>query len=77
LSSVLGAVFVLPAITSAFPVHLQNAVQRFLPETIGEQAATAHQLANHFPAWGGIALMVGYVAALTALGCWLLQRRDA
>lgn len=76
-SSILGALFVLPVIAGAFPVHFQNAVTRYFPNTIGEQAATPHQLADHFPAWGGIALMLGYVAAFTAIGIWMLQRRDA
>lgn len=77
LSSLLGVLFVLPAIAGALPVHLQNAMLRFLPETIGEQAATPYQLPDHFPAWGGIGLMVGYVAGLVAIGVVLTQRRDA
>lgn len=76
-SSVLGVIFVLPVIAGAFPVNLQHDVVRFFPETIGEQSATPYQLAHHFPAWGGIGLMVGYVVALVGVGVWLLQRRDA
>jgi hypothetical protein len=76
-SSILGAIFVLPVIVQAFPVHWQDAVGRFLPETIGEQSATPHPLDHHFHTWGGIGLMLGYVAVLTAIGVWLLQRRDA
>lgn len=77
LSSLLGAIFVLPAISNAFPVHLQDTLTKYFPEMIGEQATRPGQLAHHFSAWGGIGLMVGYVALLTALGCWLLERRDA
>jgi hypothetical protein len=76
-SSILGAIFVLPVIVQAFPVHWQDAVGRFLPETIGEQSATPHPLDHHFHTWGGIGLMLGYVAVVTAIGVWLLQRRDA
>lgn len=77
LSSLLGVLFVLPVIVTALPAHLQNTVIRYLPETVGEQAATPHQLANHFPTWGGIALMAGYAAALIAIGTALVARRDA
>lgn len=77
LSSLLGVLFVLPAIASALPSHLQNTVVRYLPETLGEQAATPHQLAHHFPAWGGIALMAGYAAVLIAIGTALVSHRDA
>ncbi|HVY10416.1 MAG TPA: hypothetical protein VHB18_09750 [Mycobacteriales bacterium] len=77
LCSVLGAVFVLPVIGGALPVHTQHFVLRFLPNLIGEQAATAHQLDFHFATWAGIVLMAGYVAGFIALGTWLLQRRDA
>lgn len=76
-SSILGAVFVLPVIAGAFPVHLQDAMVRFFPEKIGEQSATPYQLPHTFPVWGGIGLMVAYVTVLTGLGVWLLQRRDA
>jgi ABC-2 type transport system permease protein len=77
ITGVLGALFVLPAVASAFPAHLQNAIVRYFPETIGEQASTPHQLSQHLPAWGGIGLLIGYVAVCTALGALLLVRRDA
>jgi ABC-2 type transport system permease protein len=77
LSSVLGAVFVLPAIASAFSQPMQGHVMRFLPESIGEQASSTHQIFEAFGTWSGIGLMAGYVAVLLAIGCLLLERRDA
>lgn len=77
ISSILGALFVLPVIAGAFPVHVQHAVLRFFPNLIGEQASTAHQLSDHFSTWGGIGLMVSYVGGMTAIGIVMLQRRDA
>lgn len=77
ISTLLGILFVLPVLLGALPLHLQDQIARFLPENIGEQAATASQLGDRFPPWGGIALMVGYVAVLFTVGLVLLRRRDA
>jgi ABC-2 type transport system permease protein len=77
LTTLLGAIFVLPAITSAFPEPLQGHVARFLPESIGERAATVGQLSERFSTWEGIALMAGYALILFVVGSVLLQRRDA
>jgi ABC-2 type transport system permease protein len=77
LTSLLGLLFVLPALLGALPVHMQGQVARFLPENIGEQAATTAQLHNRFPPWNGIGLMVGYAVALAVVGLLLLNRRDA
>jgi hypothetical protein len=76
-TTLLGLIFVLPALLGALPEPLQGQVARFLPENIAERAATAGQLSDRFPPWGGIALMVGYVVVLVGLGLFLLQRRDA
>jgi hypothetical protein len=77
LVSVIGALFVLPAIASVFSEPLQGQIMRFMPENIGEQAANLTRLQDHFATWAGIAVMAGYAAALIAIGCVLLQRRDA
>jgi ABC-2 type transport system permease protein len=77
ITTLLGIIFVLPALLGVLPEPLQGQVARFLPENIAEQAATASQLSDRFPPWGGIALMIGYAAVLVALGLLLLQRRDA
>lgn len=77
LVSLIAALFVLPAIVSAFSQPLQGQIMRFLPANIGEQAATIDRLPDHFAPWVGIALMAGYVAVLLTIGCVLLQRRDA
>jgi ABC-2 type transport system permease protein len=77
ISTLLGILFVLPVLMGALPLHLQDQIGRFLPENIGEQAATASQLSERFPPWGGIALLIGYDAILLAVGLFLLRRRDA
>lgn len=77
LTTLLGVLFVLPGLLGILPTSWQPHVSRFLPENIGEQAATATRLSEHLAPWAGIALMVGYVAVLVAIGCALLERRDA
>jgi ABC-2 type transport system permease protein len=77
ITTLLGMLFVLPVLTQVFPEPLQWQILRFLPESIGEQAATVSQLSERFPLWGGMALMVGYAVVLLGFGTYLLQRRDA
>jgi hypothetical protein len=59
------------------PTHLHFALLPYFPEQIGEQATTSYQLSNAFPAWGGVALLAGYVAVLTLAGVVAVSRRDA
>jgi hypothetical protein len=77
LTSLLGLLFVLPAFAQALPTHLHFALLPYFPEQIGEQATTSYQLSNAFPAWGGVALLAGYVAVLTLAGVVAVSRRDA
>jgi ABC-2 type transport system permease protein len=76
ITTFLGVLFVLPALSNVLPESVRSQVTRFFPETIGEQAATGYQMTGHFSPWVGIALMAGYVVILIATGCVLLQRRD-
>lgn len=77
LTTLLGVLFILPALIGILPASWQPHVLQFLPETIGEQSASASRLSEHLAPWIGISMMVGYVAVLLAIGCTLLQRRDA
>jgi ABC-2 type transport system permease protein len=77
LSTLLALLFMLPVLAAPLPQPLQWHITRFFPEIIGEQASTATPLAEHFPIWGGIGLIVAYVAATVGLGAALLSRRDA
>lgn len=77
ITTLIGTLFVLPAIVQALSQPLQGQVMRFLPASLGEQAASLSRLQDHFPPWTGIGVMVGYVVAALVIGCVLLQRRDA
>jgi ABC-2 type transport system permease protein len=77
LSTLLGILFVLPVLLGVLPAHAAESVRRFLPESIGEQAATVSQISDRLAPWTGIGVMVGYAVVLFALGLFLLRRRDA
>jgi ABC-2 type transport system permease protein len=77
LTSLIGIVFVLPALASAFSEPLQGQIVRLLPESIGEQSSSVLRVSDRFPIWGGIALMLVYATVLYTLGAVLLHRRDA
>jgi ABC-2 type transport system permease protein len=77
LTTLVGILFLLPAIDAAFPEPLQGQIARFLPENIAEQCATVMRVSERFPLWGGLALVAGYAAILLIVGAVLLQRRDA
>jgi hypothetical protein len=77
LTSLLGALFVLPALAQALPTHLHFALLPYFPEQIGEQATTSYSLSNAFSAWGGVALLASYAVVLTLAGIASVKQRDA
>jgi hypothetical protein len=77
-----GVLLVLPIIISALPSSLMNAVTRYLPANIGltilSTTQTGHLFSTPvFSPWIGLAILAAYAAAILALGCWLMVRRDA
>jgi hypothetical protein len=59
-----------------------NAVTRYLPANIGltilSTTQTGHLFSTPvFSPWIGLAILAAYAAAILALGCWLMVRRDA
>ncbi|MGO9558396.1 MAG: ABC transporter permease [Acidimicrobiales bacterium] len=77
-----GVLLVLPIIVGALPTYLTNAVSRYLPANIGLRILSTTQFGPGFgtPRFGpsaGLAILVGYAAAMLVLGCWLMVKRDA
>lgn len=77
ITATIGFLLVLPALSQALPNPWDGRIGKLLPYSIGEQAATPHQLNDRLGAVTGLAMLAIYAAALLAIGWSLLQRRDA
>jgi ABC-2 type transport system permease protein len=67
---------VAPVIVQILPRRLVNAVGRWLPSQIGEQAIASHPSAQSFAPWTGLAVLAGYVALTLLAGTWRMTRTD-
>ena len=75
-----GFLILLPQLTRTLPVFLHNDLIRWVPggDAINSMTATIGGPIPHtFPAWGELAVIVGYAAILLAAGAVLFSRRDA
>jgi ABC-type transport system involved in multi-copper enzyme maturation permease subunit len=80
ITSILGVIFLIPALAQALPNSWFADVVRWLPggEALSPIARSAPPISDHlFSAWGEFAVFSGYAAVLLALGAWLFIRRDA
>lgn len=78
--ALVGVVFVLPLLALSLPEHIRHEIDKFLPMLIAEDSITAVKFPpglDVLDPWAGLAVLVGYAAALLAVGGWLLSRRDA
>lgn len=73
----IGFLLVLPALSQALPSPWDTRIGKFLPYSIGDQAAHPQQVSDHLGAVTGLVMLAIYAAALLAIGWALLQRRDA
>jgi ABC-2 type transport system permease protein len=72
-----GIVLVAPIIVSALPTPLFNAIDRFLPDRIGQTMISLNPNPYAFAPWTGFVLLCVYAAALLVIGGVLMVRRDA
>jgi len=79
ISAFVGILLVLPLIVQALPTPIEIDVRRFLPDRIGADIINGprNTFPYAFPPWIGLLILVGYAAALLAVGGVLLIRRDA
>jgi ABC-2 type transport system permease protein len=80
ITSILGVIFLIPALAQALPNTWFWDVVRWLPGggALEPIARSAPPLSPHlFSAWGEFAVFSGYAAVLLALGAWSFIRRDA
>jgi ABC-2 type transport system permease protein len=80
ITSILGVIFLIPALAQALPNSWYADVVRWLPggQALMPIASSSPSVSNHlFTAWGEFAVFSGYAAVLLALGAWSFIRRDA
>jgi len=80
ITSILGVIFLIPALAQALPNSWYADVVRWLPggQALMPIASSGRSVSNHlFSAWGEFAVFSGYAVVLLAIGAWLFIRRDA
>lgn len=78
IATVIGAVLVLPLLTSFLPGSWGHHVNGYLPEQAGSLIYEAHTRAGQvLSPWQGFAVFCAWTAVLLGAACYLLMRRDA
>jgi ABC-type transport system involved in multi-copper enzyme maturation permease subunit len=70
-------IYVLPGISNALPVSIEHPVQEYWPTQAGGQVTQVMHTANTLAPWAGLGVFLVFVAILSILALWLLNRRDA
>lgn len=78
IATVIGAVLVLPILTSLLPGSWGAHIDAYLPEQAGSKVFGARpEVAQLLSAWEGFGVFCLWTLVLLALAAWLLRRRDA
>jgi len=80
ITSILGVIFLIPALAQALPNSWYADLVRWLPggQALSPIARSSAPLSPHlFGAWGEFAVFSGYAVILLGLGAWSFIRRDA
>jgi hypothetical protein len=80
ITSILGVIFLIPALAQALPNTWFWDLVRWLPggQALSPIARSTPPISGHlFSAWGEFAVFSGYAAVLLVLGAWSFIRRDA
>lgn len=77
ITTFVAIVLVLPLLVTALPSSLSNAINKFLPFTIGTTIMSVHSQPNTFSAWAGLGVLAIYTVAIFLIANWLLTSRDA
>ena len=75
--ALVGVVFVLPLLVSALSPSTQNAVQKFLPDTMRNSLTAVKPIAHMLSPGLTFCLLCGYAVVALAAGAWALASRDA
>jgi len=76
ITALVGLVFVLPAVSNAFPDRWQHDFARYLPANSGGALTTTYHNYTSLSPWIGFAVFCIWAAAALAVGGYLLRRRD-
>lgn len=83
IAAFVGLLLVLPLVIQAFPASVSRALDRYMPLIIAEHMASTRLSAADFGGgplfgpWAGFGLLCLYTVVTLAVGCYLLERRDA
>ena len=78
ISTAIGVVFVLPIIAAFLPGSWGQHIHDYLPSAAGQMITQAQQgLHQVLSPWQGFGVFCVWTAALLAVACYFLQRRDA
>ena len=77
ISCLVGVLFVLPLLLFALGNSVQNAAQKFLPDTMRNSLTAVRPVAHLLSPWLTFSVLCGYAMAALAAGAWVLARRDA
>ena len=75
--ALVGVVFVLPLVLFSLSSSLQNATQKFLPDTMRNALIAVKPVAHLLSPGLTFGLLCGYAMVTLAAGAWALTRRDA
>jgi ABC-type transport system involved in multi-copper enzyme maturation permease subunit len=76
ISTLFGALFVLPLIVRLLPSDWQSHVSRYLPLNAGSAVTNVHNDAGSMAPWSGFTLFCVYIAIVIGLAAWRLLRQD-
>jgi hypothetical protein len=69
--------FVLPGIAAALPKSIENVVQEYWPTEAGQQVTSVIRTAHTLSPWAGLGVFALFVAIVSAVAWYTLNRRDA
>ncbi|WP_050778106.1 ABC transporter permease [Micromonospora sp. ATCC 39149] len=76
-TTVVGALFVLPVLIQLLPASWDDSIFPYLPSNAAGSFMAVEAASPSLSAWPGLAVFTGYIAVLLAGAAVLLKRRDA
>jgi ABC-2 type transport system permease protein len=77
ISLLVALIFVLPGIAAALPASIEHTVEKFWPTQAGQQIAGVVRGAHTLPPWAGFGVFCLFMAIVTSVAFFELNRRDA